>query len=85
MRLHSLIKSVRLCLPANTGDFQVRGITADSRKVKTGFIFVAVKGGDFDGHRFIPEAIRKGAKVIIAQAVNPRSRDASDEIKRKVI
>jgi UDP-N-acetylmuramoyl-L-alanyl-D-glutamate--2,6-diaminopimelate ligase len=49
-------------------DTQVKGITADSRAVKEDFLFVAIKGVSADGHRFIEEAIKKGARVIIAQS-----------------
>ena len=59
-------------MPRNTQDFEIKGVTSDSRKVKAGFIFVAVKGNDFDGHAFIAEAIRKGARTIISQAGSGR-------------
>ena len=45
----------------------VRGITFDSRKVKKDFAFFAVKGARFDGHNFIPQAIKNGASVIITE------------------
>ncbi len=65
MYFKQLIKSISVSLPVNIADFQVRGITADSRKVTEGFIFVAVPGQDFDGHSFVPEALARGAKVVI--------------------
>ena len=46
---------------------EATGIASDSRKVKNGYIFVAVKGLTSDGHNFIPEAIKNGAKFIIGQ------------------
>ncbi|MDD3340923.1 MAG: UDP-N-acetylmuramoyl-L-alanyl-D-glutamate--2,6-diaminopimelate ligase [Bacilli bacterium] len=42
-------------------------ITADSRKVKNGDIFVAVRGIDGDGHDYIDKAIQNGASKIIAE------------------
>lgn len=42
-------------------------ITADSRKVKKGDIFVAIGGFLHDGHEFIPKAIENGASKIIAE------------------
>ena len=39
----------------------VLGITDDSRKVKPGWVFVAVKGKTVDGHKYIKEAIKNGA------------------------
>ncbi|NBC65211.1 MAG: UDP-N-acetylmuramoyl-L-alanyl-D-glutamate--2,6-diaminopimelate ligase [Bacteroidetes bacterium] len=39
----------------------------DSREVESGDIFIAVKGSKSDGHNFIPEAIERGAGIIICQ------------------
>jgi len=44
------------------------GITADSRLVKQGFIFVATHGLTSDGHDFIPQAVEKGAKAIVGES-----------------
>ncbi len=43
------------------------GVSIDSRTVRKGEIFIAVKGGRYDGHNFIAEAVAKGAECIIAQ------------------
>ncbi len=40
----------------------------DSRLIKAGDIFVAVKGPDVDGHQFIPQVISKGAKYVVCQS-----------------
>lgn len=45
----------------------ITGITNDSRKVKPGFAFVAIKGEKEDGHQYIDEAIKGGAKLIVCQ------------------
>ncbi|WMY96614.1 MAG: UDP-N-acetylmuramoyl-L-alanyl-D-glutamate--2,6-diaminopimelate ligase [Arsenophonus sp.] len=45
----------------------LRGITLDSRKVKIGYLFLAVKGHKTDGRKYISQAIKKGASVIIAE------------------
>jgi UDP-N-acetylmuramoyl-tripeptide--D-alanyl-D-alanine ligase len=39
----------------------IKGISIDSRTISEGELFVAIKGGRFDGHDFIAEAIKKGA------------------------
>ncbi|MEG6586222.1 Mur ligase family protein [Dendrosporobacter sp. 1207_IL3150] len=44
------------------------GITCDSRKVKAGFIFVAVQGHKFDGNMFIDDAISRGAIAIVTDS-----------------
>lgn len=48
-------------------DRLVRGLTYDSRKAKIGFLFVAISGFRQDGHNFIPEAIRKGTRVVVVE------------------
>ncbi len=44
-----------------------KGITSDSREVKPGFIFVAVKGMNSDGHDYIPQAVKNGAALVIGE------------------
>lgn len=48
-------------------DIDIKDIESDSRKVKPGFLFVAIKGFDTDGHEYIEKAIENGAKCIMAQ------------------
>ena len=43
------------------------GITSDSRQVKGGYIFVAVKGINHDGHDFIEGAISRGASIVVGE------------------
>lgn len=51
---------------------QVTGIEYDSRKVQNGRIFVALQGENMDGHRFIPDAIQRGAVAVVGtQKVGP--------------
>jgi UDP-N-acetylmuramoyl-tripeptide--D-alanyl-D-alanine ligase len=40
---------------------EMKGISIDSRNIKEGELFVAIKGDRFDGHDFVPDAIKKGA------------------------
>ena len=48
------------------------GICVDSRLVKAGDIFVAVKGTAYDGHDFIDQALANGAKYIVCRQKNTR-------------
>ena len=50
---------------------EIKGISFDSRHVKPGHIFVAVKGEKYDGHGYIEEAITKGAKAVVAEKKSP--------------
>lgn len=56
---------VELVTDRPTHQIAVSGITLDSRNVKPGCIFAAVKGLSVDGHRFIPDAIENGAVAIL--------------------
>lgn len=45
----------------------IKGVTCDSRKIKRGYAFVAIKGEEKDGNDFIDEAIGKGASIIFTE------------------
>jgi UDP-N-acetylmuramoyl-tripeptide--D-alanyl-D-alanine ligase len=40
---------------------EIKGVSIDSRTIKKGELFVAIKGARFDGHDFVPEVINSGA------------------------
>lgn len=48
-----------------SGDFQVAGVEMDSRDVRSGDLFVALKGDAMDGHRFVDLAFRNGAAAAL--------------------
>jgi len=54
-------------LDARYADIQASGVTADSRTVKAGDVFVAIAGGTTDGARFIDLAITAGAVAIVGE------------------
>jgi UDP-N-acetylmuramoyl-L-alanyl-D-glutamate--2,6-diaminopimelate ligase len=54
-------------LDARHAEVEVSGVTADSRTVKRGYVFVAITGGKADGTRFIDAAIAGGAAAIVAE------------------
>ena len=43
----------------------ITGIEYDSRKIKDGNLFVAIVGSDVDGHDYIDNAIKNGAKAVL--------------------
>ncbi|CAN5396858.1 UDP-N-acetylmuramoyl-L-alanyl-D-glutamate--2,6-diaminopimelate ligase [soil metagenome] len=52
-------------------DPMIEGVTADSRKVKPGFLFAALPGTKADGLAFVPSAVSAGAAAVIATAEAP--------------
>jgi UDP-N-acetylmuramoyl-L-alanyl-D-glutamate--2,6-diaminopimelate ligase len=46
---------------------EIKGLAYDSRQVKPGYVFVALRGHQLDGHDYILEAIRKGAVAVVAE------------------
>ncbi|BDS08420.1 UDP-N-acetylmuramoyl-L-alanyl-D-glutamate--2,6-diaminopimelate ligase [Oceaniferula spumae] len=67
MQLRSLIQSLSKATVSGDLDQEVTGVTSDSREVEKGNIFVAVRGSDVDGQKFIPQAIEKGACAIVSE------------------
>ena len=53
---------------------EIGGITADSRSVKRGDLFVAVPGTKTDGLRFVPQALAAGAAASWPSVSRRRSR-----------
>ncbi|MFR5876974.1 MAG: UDP-N-acetylmuramoyl-L-alanyl-D-glutamate--2,6-diaminopimelate ligase [Eubacterium sp.] len=48
-------------------DREVKDITADSRLVEEGFLFVCIKGASFDGHSVAQEMLEKGAAAVVTE------------------
>jgi UDP-N-acetylmuramoyl-L-alanyl-D-glutamate--2,6-diaminopimelate ligase len=46
-------------------DADVRHVVSDSRKLQSGDIFFAWRGGSFDSHKFIEDAVKKGAVAVV--------------------
>jgi UDP-N-acetylmuramoyl-L-alanyl-D-glutamate--2,6-diaminopimelate ligase len=53
-------------LAGSAGDVEISGLTADSRKVLPGTLFVAIAGNKADGKGFIADAIARGASAIVS-------------------
>ncbi len=51
----------------NPAEVEVSGIKYDSRQVRRGDLFVAVRGHQVDGHKYIEHAVRNGAVAVVAE------------------
>ena len=50
----------------STKEILITGVSIDSRTIKRGEIFIALEGVNYDGHKFIEQALEKGASLVIA-------------------
>lgn len=53
------------------GDWSVTGLSIDTRTVKPGDLFIALKGDKMDGHAFVAEALAKGAAAAMVHSIPP--------------
>ena len=67
MILKSLLKGLDYEVIKGNEESKVQNIRYDNRKIEQGDAFVCVKGFKVDGHSFIGDAIKKGAKALIVQ------------------
>ena len=71
MKLEALLRDVPVLELHAEETMEITSIAYDSRKVQNGSLFAAVSGFAADGNRFIPQAVEKGAKVVMT-ATKPK-------------
>lgn len=69
MQLHKLIDTIDITARCGAADVEVAQVTADSRAVTAGTLFVAVPGVNVDGHKFIPQAVEAGACAVVCSTL----------------
>lgn len=67
MILKELLKNITPLTVTGQSDIEITGVNIDSRRIKEGHLFVAQRGTQVDGHKFIPKAIELGAKAILCE------------------
>ncbi len=60
---------------SRSGDPSVSGVEYDSRRVKPGCVFVAMRGESSDGNRFIDQAIQAGAVAVVTDSASETPRE----------
>ena len=65
MVLAALLEKLDYELISGSADVQIKNVVYDSRKVIEGSLFICIEGGTVDGHTFIPDVVKKGAKALI--------------------
>lgn len=67
MKLNDILVGLTSAEVTGCADREVSDVVIDSRRVVAGALFVAIRGTQVDGHRFIPMAIEKGATSIVCE------------------
>ncbi|MDE0013527.1 MAG: UDP-N-acetylmuramoyl-L-alanyl-D-glutamate--2,6-diaminopimelate ligase [Candidatus Poribacteria bacterium] len=67
MNLRQLLRGLNITASAGLFDMDVTGVVSDNREVKLGNVFVCYQGISIDSHIFIPDAVQKGAAVVIGE------------------
>ena len=67
MKLSEILKEINVLSAAASGDTEITGVCYDSRRVKSGDLFVAVRGYESDGHKYIPMAVEKGCAAVLCE------------------
>ncbi len=67
MELKKLLVGIKGIKAKGNIDIDIKGIEKNSKEVKEGFLFVAIKGFSTDGHQFVENAIENGAIAVMVQ------------------
>lgn len=67
MKLSDLLRDVEVLERRAPEDMEIADVAYDSRKAAPGSAFVAIRGFESDGHRYIPQAVEKGASCVICE------------------
>jgi UDP-N-acetylmuramoyl-L-alanyl-D-glutamate--2,6-diaminopimelate ligase len=67
MLLQEILYKVAIRAVAGNTGVEITDIQADSRKVKEGTVFIAIRGTAADGHQFIEQSVEKGAVAVVAE------------------
>ena len=71
MLLSRVLQDMEIDWQGAVPDREISGVCCDSRLVKPGFLFVAIRGFQTDGHRFISKALENGAAAVLCEEASP--------------
>ncbi len=60
-------------------DLKIKGVSTDTRKIKKGELFIALKGNKYDGHAFIKDAMISGAAAAVVEVGNRLANSFSEK------
>ena len=69
MKLNEVLAKITPLQIIGNAEAEITGVNIDSRQIKEGHLFVAVKGTQTDGHSYISKAIENGATAVLCETV----------------
>lgn len=76
MTISELLEGLVVIAKSGPLSAEIKGIAYDSRSVKEGYLFVAVRGFNSDGHDYIIEAMNRGAAAVVSEKAAANVKDA---------
>jgi len=73
----SLLKPIAVQNGEGLARASFTGVSTDSRTVREGELFVALRGENFDGHRFLGDALARGARAAVVESIPEVARETS--------
>jgi UDP-N-acetylmuramoyl-L-alanyl-D-glutamate--2,6-diaminopimelate ligase len=71
VRLVKLLRGIETRAATRYGDLEILEIAYDSRGVKRGTLFVAIRGEKTDGNKFVSDAVGRGAVAVLSEDARP--------------
>ena len=75
MQLKELIQGLDITATAGDVATEITGVDIDSRRTAAGHLFVALRGTQADGHKFIPKAVEQGAAAVLCETMPEEKAD----------
>lgn len=75
MKLNEVLKNITPIKIVGNDNVEITGVNIDSRRIKAGHLFVAIRGTQVDGHQFINKAIELGADAVLCEELPEKLSD----------
>ena len=75
MKLIEVLKNITPIKIVGNDNVEITGVNIDSRRIKAGHLFVAIRGTQVDGHQFIDKAIELGADAVLCEELPEKLSD----------
>jgi UDP-N-acetylmuramoyl-L-alanyl-D-glutamate--2,6-diaminopimelate ligase len=73
--LRDILYKVNIRSVTGSTDIEIEDVQIDSRKIKNGSLFIAVKGSAVDGHKFIDAAVETGAVAVVCEEIPEQKKE----------